>query len=133
VARHAHSERNNLDWTIRRVWLPEGLRPVGMRQMHSGTHAPNEYAGLGVLISPLFTVLFGIPALLVLTPLRFAKLVAWRIEAVARPWGRRGPATLHAWRVKGWAESEQAITEIAAALERGETSPQPSGAERDDD
>jgi hypothetical protein len=48
-----------------------------------------------------------------------------------------GPArpgdAAHAWRVKGWAESEQAMTEIAAALERGETSPQPSGAERDDD
>jgi len=87
---------------------------------------------MAVVVSPLFTLFFGIPALLVLLPLRFAKLASWRIEAVTRPWGRRGPATLLAWRVRGWAESEQAIAEIAAALERGEDDPRLAGVERDD-
>ena len=100
--------------------------------MHSDSHQPHEYAGLGVVVSPLFTLVFAIPTLLVLIPLRFAKVAAWRIEAVARPWGRRGPATLLAWRVKGWAESERAMDEIAAALERGEMDPQIASAERDE-
>ena len=100
--------------------------------MHSDSHQPHAYAGLGVVVSPLFTLVFAIPTLLVLIPLRFAKVVAWRIEAVARPWGRRGPATLLAWRVKGWAESERAMDEIAAALERGEMDPQIASAERDE-
>ena len=132
MKRRVHSQRDNLDWTVRRVWLPEGLRPVGVRQMHSGTHSPQQYAGLGVLLSPLFTLVFGIPALRVLIPLRLAKLASWRIEAQTRPWGRRGPATVLAWRVKGWAESERAMDDVAAALERGENNPRIASAERDD-
>ena len=131
MARRVHSESANLDWTIRRIWLPEGLRLVGIRQIYSGSHQP-LHNNVGALFSPLFTLVFGVPALLVLIPLRFANLVGWRIEAVTRPWGRLGPATMLAWRVKGWAESERAMEEIASSLERGETDPQISFARRDE-
>ena len=124
MARWAHAANNNLDWKIRRVWLPEGIRPIGAREMHEGSTRPHQYAGLGVILSPLFTLVFALPTLAVMVPLRLAKLSGWRIEAVAKPWGRRGPATVLAWRVKGWSKSHAAIEEIAHALERGETNPQ---------
>src|SRR3982751_3501211 len=104
MSRTVHAERNSLTWTVRRVWLPEAVRPVGVRQIHSGSAYPSRYAGVGVLLSPVFALLFAIPTLVVLLPLRRAKLASWRVEAVARPWGRRGPAHLLAWRVKGWEE-----------------------------
>jgi hypothetical protein len=131
LSRRVHDEPNDLDWSLRRVWFPEGLRPVGPRQIMSGSVRPSPYAGVGVLLSPLLSVVVGIPVLLVLVPLRFAKLVSWRIEATARPWGRRGPRAVLAWRVKGWEESRAALDELAAALARGEQSPTLAGAQRD--
>ena len=132
MRRRVHSERDDLDWTVRRLWLPEGLRPIGVRQVHSGAARPSSYAGLGMLVSPIFTVVFGLPTMFVLLPLRFARLAPWRVEAVSRPWGRFGPTRTMHWRVKGWAESARAVEEIAAALGRGERQPDVSGAERDD-
>jgi hypothetical protein len=132
MSRTVRAERNSLTWKVRRVWVPEAVRPIGPRQMYSGSARPTQHAGLGVLLSPLIALTFAVPVLLVLLPLRLAKLSSWRVEAVARPWGRRGPAHVLAWRVKGWKEGSRAIHEIAAALERGETSPQISSAKRDE-
>ena len=52
-------------------------------------------------------VLFGLP---------------WTIEA-------EGGHTLLRWRVKGWRASREAMAEVAAALERGESIPRPFGLE----
>lgn len=98
----------------------------------SGSSSPQRYAGLGVLVSPLFTLVLGLPALVILLPLRFAKLASWTIEAVARPWGRRGPAEVMHWSVKGWSESKRVLDELCEALRRGENSPRIAGAQREE-
>jgi hypothetical protein len=131
MARRVRSERDDTEWKVKRVWLPEGLRPVGPRQIVGGSVRPHQYAGLGVLLSPLFSVVFGIPALVILLPLRLARLTSWTIEAVARPWGRRGPTEAMQWRVKGWSESERALDDVADALRRGVEAPQVEGADRE--
>ena len=97
VALRVHSERENLDWKVRRVWVPIAVRPMGPRQIEGSV---GRYAGAGMLVSPIFALLFAIPTMLVLLPLRFARLASWRVEAVAYPWGRRGPKTVMGWRVK---------------------------------
>jgi hypothetical protein len=83
MARHVHSRRESLDWKVRRVWVPEAVRAIGPRQMQSASVGAGRCAGAGVLFSPLLSLVLAIPTLLVLVPLRFAGLAAWRVEAVA--------------------------------------------------
>jgi hypothetical protein len=131
MRRRVHADSNNLDWTVRRLWLPEAVRPVSVRQVHSGAARANDYAGVGVLVSPIFSLIFALPTMLVLVPLRLMGKASWEIEATARPWGRMGPVHVRRWRVKGWSQSRQAVEEIAAALGRGETDLQLAGVTRD--
>lgn len=133
MRRRVHSSSNNLDWTVRRLWLPEALRPSGIRQLDApGPAQLTLFTSLGFIFSPLFSLVAAVPAMLVLLPLRFAGHASWEVRAEARPWGRRGPPEIMRWRVKGWHGSAQAVEDVAAALERGETQPQIAGAVRVD-
>ncbi|MCW2976331.1 MAG: hypothetical protein JWM06_1612 [Actinomycetia bacterium] len=132
MGRHVHSASNNLDWTIRRLWLLDGLRPVGLRELDARARQPLLFTAWTFLFSPLFSVIAAIPTMIVILPLRFAGLASWEVRAQARPWGRRGPPEIVRWRVKGWHESAQAVEDVAAALERGERQPQIAGAVRVD-
>jgi hypothetical protein len=138
VRRRVHAETNNLDWTIRLLWLPEAIRALGVRQIYSGKVGPGgridqASAIWGVLLSPVISIVVGMPVMAVVLPLRFAGVMSWEVEAVAWPWGKRGgPATVMQWRVKGKGvdEPRRVIDDVASALERGETEPQIAGARR---
>jgi hypothetical protein len=74
VKRRLHAAKNNLDWTVRLVWLPEAIRPIGVRQIYSGSVGvgASRAGGFGVLLSPLISLVVGVPTMLVVLPLRFA-------------------------------------------------------------
>jgi hypothetical protein len=40
MKRRVHSATDNLDWTIRLIWTPTAIRPIGTRQIYSGSVAP---------------------------------------------------------------------------------------------
>ncbi len=140
-----HSEKGNLDWTIRLLWTPTAIRPIGPKQIYEGSvgtgvHQTTPRGGLntgyGFMVMPfsvLIFLIFVVPVMLVVLPLRYARVLPWQIEAVTYPWGKRkGPATVLRWRVKGRREDlERAVNEIAAGLERGDVAPKISGAVRD--
>lgn len=138
MRRRVHAERNNLDWTVRLVWLPEAVRPIGVKQIHSGEvgaggRLQQNTSLFGILLSPLITLVVGIPVVVIVLPLRYAAVMAWEVEAIAWPWGKRGgPATVMRWSVKGRGmdEPRRVIDDVAGALERGETQPQVAGARR---
>ena len=35
MRRRVHADSNNLDWSVRLVWMPEAIRPIGLRQVYS--------------------------------------------------------------------------------------------------
>ncbi|HEX3054539.1 MAG TPA: hypothetical protein VHP82_00190 [Gaiellaceae bacterium] len=139
MRRRVHAARDNLDWSVRLVWLPEAIRPIGARQIYSGKvgvggRFDQNTSLFGILLSPLITLVVGIPVMAILLPLRYAGVMAWEVEAITWPWGKRGgPATVMRWSIRGKGMSgiERIVEEIAAALERGETQPQVSGARRE--
>ena len=83
-----------------------------------------------VLIVETIVFVISLPFLPFVLGLRRAGVLPWTIQARCRPWGRRGPATVLRWRVKGDAESRRALQDIVAALERGSDTPVVAGAER---
>ena len=82
---------------------------------------------LGYLIVPVL-----LPLLPVVLALRSFRVLPFMVEARAYPWGRRYPATVLLYEVRGREESGHALRELAQALERGEGSPAVAGAERVD-
>ena len=70
-----------------------------------------------------------LPVVLVL---RSFRVLPFMVEARAYPWGRRYPATVLLYEVRGREESGRALHELAQALARGEGSPAVAGAERVD-
>ena len=139
MRRRVHADRNNLDWSVRLVWLPQAIRPIGLRQVYSGKAGVggrfDQNSSLyGILLSPLITLVIGIPVMAIVLPLRYAGVMAWEVEAITWPWGKRGgPATVMRWSVKGKGMDnvERIVDEVATALERGETQPQITGARRE--
>jgi hypothetical protein len=134
MRRAVHSSTNNLNWVVRRVWFPEAIRPIGPRQIFEGSVGGGaaQTGTFAVLFSPVVFLILVIPTMLIVLPLRYARVLSWEVEAVARPWGKRAPAILRRWRVRGRsAELRRVVDEIAAALERGEDQPQIVGARRD--
>ncbi|HXY85529.1 MAG TPA: hypothetical protein VEH52_08600 [Gaiellaceae bacterium] len=133
MKRRVHSSKNNLDWIVRVVWSPEAIRPIGVRQVYSGSvgRGANRTGAFGIVFSLVLFLILVIPTVIVVLPLRYAGVMPWEVEAVARPWGRRGPATVMRWRVKGRSEVRRVVDEVAAALERGEDQPRIAGARRD--
>lgn len=111
MKRTVHAAKEDLDWTVHRVWTPEAIRPVGTDR------------------GDLIFVLAALPTIALVLPLRYAGLMSWRVEAVAFPSGRRGLPLVKAWRVKGRRRAlRRVVDEIAAALERGDTDPHVPGA-----
>ena len=137
MRKRVHADKNNLDWVVRLRWLPEAIRPIGVRQIYAGHVGAgggiDQNSSLwGVLLSPLITLVVGLPVMAVMLPLRLAGVVSWEVEAIAWPWGKRGgPVMVMRWRVKGWSEAHRVVDDVAAALQRGETQPSIAGATRD--
>jgi hypothetical protein len=119
---------DDLEWTVRRLLLPAAMRPYRASEMVDLAHPDLETAAalpLGFLV-----VLMLSPFLLVVLLFRALRLLPWTIEARTYPWGRRLPPIVFAYEVRGRDETEQALKDLAAALERGDGGPIVRGAER---
>jgi hypothetical protein len=132
---------DNLTWTVNRLWLPLAARPVTptdsirINARPGGTSFggavwgnPANFAAPGLLLGLLFLIV-TIPFMPVILLLRARRVTSWTLRATCRPWGRRGPKQVMHWRVRGWAESERALQEIAAAFARGDGAPNVPGAQ----
>jgi hypothetical protein len=131
-----------LRWTVRRLVLPVGIRPLspteildaatprrtvveGMRgRLPDAVGAPTGPLPLGFLFLPL-----TLPFLPIVLLLRRVRLLPWTVEARAYPWGRRFPPIVHSYEIRGGDESRRAVGELVEALQRGEGSPVIAGAE----
>lgn len=122
---------SGLEWTIRRLVLPLGLRPHPTDVLEM---ARPQWKGFVGVTGPLplgYLVLPGLlPFLPVLAALRSLRLLPWTLEARAHPWGRLGPPVVHAYAVRGRAESGRALRQLAQALARGDGAPELAGATR---
>lgn len=134
---------NGLRWTVKRLIVPTGLRPMtrtdmldaaapqrtvvdGMsRQVPDAAMAPTGPVPLGFLFVPL--VLPLVPLALLLRRLR---LLPWTIEARTHPWGRRYPPVVLTYAIRGGEETRRAFSQLVAALARGEGAPVIDGAEK---
>jgi hypothetical protein len=134
---------NGLRWTVKRLIVPTGLRPLsrtemldaatprrtvveGMsRQVPDAFSAPTGPLPLGFLFLPLALAL--VPFALLARRLRW---LPWTIEARTYPWGRRYPPVVLSYAVRGGEESRRAFGELVDALDRGEGAPTIAGAEK---
>lgn len=134
---------NGLRWTVKRLIVPTGMRPMTRTDMLDvasprrtavdgmSRQVPDAYSGwtgplpLGFLLVPLLLPL--VPLVLLLRRLR---LLPWTIEARAHPWGRRYPPIVLTYAIRGGDESRRAFDQLVAALARGEGSPTIDGAEK---
>jgi hypothetical protein len=132
------SAPNNLEWTVKRQLLPDWMRPLGieaasrqhMRGTADGLMGGNSgWNGLAVLFGLLWTIV-TLPLLPIVLLLRRRGLLPWTITAVTRPWGRRGPATLLRYHVRGKDETDAALEHLVARLQAGDGAPVLPGADR---
>jgi hypothetical protein len=127
---------SGLRWTVRRLIVPNGLKPhtptdmldaATPRGMHvdgvPGSVRDAIYAPTGPM--PLAFVFLPF-ALLLLPPvllLRALRLLPWTVEARAYPWGRRYPPIVFSYEAVGRADIGRVMDEVVAALARGDGSP----------
>ncbi len=132
------SAPDNLEWTVKRRLLSDWMRPLGIeaasrQHMHGRADGPmggsSGWSGLAVLFGLLWTMV-TLPLLPIVLLLRRRGLLPWTITAVARPWGRRGPATVLGYHVRGKDEADAAIENLVARLQAGDGAPVLPGAER---
>jgi hypothetical protein len=134
---------NGLRWTVKRLIVPTGMRPLtrtemldvasprrttveGMsRQVPDAALAPTGPLPLGFLLVPLALPL--VPLVLLLRRLRW---LPWTIEARTHPWGRRYPPVVLTYAVRGGEETRRAFGQLVEALARGDGSPIIGGAEK---
>jgi hypothetical protein len=119
---------DGLEWTVRRLLLPLAMRPYTPSEMAELSHPDREMAGalpLGFLAVPVL-----LPFLPLVLLCRALRLIPWTIEARTYPWGKHFPAVVLAYAVRGRHETELAVKDLAAALERGDGGPVVHGAER---
>jgi hypothetical protein len=134
---------NGLRWTIKRLIVPTGLRPLsrtemldaagprrtrvdGMsRQVPDATGAVTGPLPLGFLFAPMMLPLVPLALLL-----RRMRLLPWTIEARTYPWGRRYPPVVLSYAIRGRDETRRAFAELVAALARGDGAPTIAGAEK---
>lgn len=134
---------NGLRWTVKRLIVPTGLRPLtrtemldvasprrtvveGMsRQVPDATGAWTGPIPLAFLLVP-----FALPLVPVVLLLRRLRLLPWTIEARTYPWGRRYPPVVLTYGVRGGDETRGAFDRLVAALARGEGAPSIDGAEK---
>jgi hypothetical protein len=132
------SAPNNLEWKVKRQLLSDWMRPLGIeaasRQHMSGTAdglmgGSSGWNGLAVLFGLLWTVV-TLPLLPIVLLLRRRGLIPWTITAITRPWGRRGPATMLRYHVRGKEEADAALEHLVTRLQAGDGAPVLPGAER---
>jgi hypothetical protein len=134
---------NGLRWTVKRLIVPTGMRPLGRSEMldvaapartrveglsHQIPDATGAWTGpipLGFLLVPLALPLVPFAVLL-----RRLRVLPWTIEARTYPWGRRYPPVVLTYAVVGGDETRRAFGQLVAALARGDSSPTIDGAER---
>jgi hypothetical protein len=119
---------DGLEWTVRRLVLPFAMRPHLGSELMDLSPPRHEVAAalpLGFVIVPVL-----LPFLPVVLLFRVLRLLPWTIEARTYPWGRRFPPIVFAYEVRGRAETELSLKDLAAALERGDGAPIVLGAER---
>jgi hypothetical protein len=133
-ADHARRTRLNvtgpdgLEWTVRRLLLPSAMRPYTPSAMIDLSHPNRETTGalpLGFVVVPIL-----LPFLPLVLLGRALRLLPWTIEARTYPWGKRFPAIVLAYEIRGREETKLALKHLAAALERGDGGPAVQGAER---
>ena len=134
---------NGLRWTVRRLIVPTGLRPLsrteildaatprrtvveGMsRQVPDAVGAWTGPLPLGFLLVP-----FALPLVPVALLLRRLRVLPWTLEARTYPWGRRYPPIVLTYAVRGGDESRRAFGQLVDALARGDGGPVLDGAEK---
>jgi len=133
---------SGLRWTVRRLVVPTGMRPLsrtdmldaapgrtvvqGMsRQVPDAMGGPTGPVPLGFLLVPLV-----LPLLPFVWLLRRVRLLSWTIEARTYPWGRRYPPIVLTYAVRGGEETRHAFGQLVEALARGDGAPVIDGAEK---
>jgi hypothetical protein len=132
-----------LRWTVRRLVVPTGFRPLngsemldaaaprrtavaGMsRQVPDAVGGPTGPVPLGFLLFPIVLPLVPVAVLL-----RRLRLLPWTLEARAYPWGRRFPPIVLTYAVRGGDESRAAFRQLLEALAHGDEGPVLAGAEK---
>ena len=132
------SAPNNLEWSVKRQLLSDWMRPLrpedAARQWAHGT--PDGLTGGSPRLAP-HALIFGalwtlvtLPVLPIVLLLRRQGLLPWTITAITRPWGRRGPATVLRYHVRGKSQADAALEHLVKRLEAGDGAPVLPGAER---
>jgi hypothetical protein len=134
---------NGLRWTVKRLIVPTGMRPMSRTEMldaaapqrtvvegmsHQVPDAMSAWTGptpLGFLLVPLLLPLVPLALLL-----RRVRLLPWTIEARTYPWGRRYPPMVLTYAVRGGEETGRAFGQLVEALARGDGAPIIEGAEK---
>jgi hypothetical protein len=134
---------DGLRWTVRRLIVPTGFRPLSRtemldaasprrtrveglsRQVPDATGAATGPLPLGFLLFPLTLPLVPLALLL-----RRIRVLPWTIEARASPWGRRYPPVVLTYAVRGGDETRRAFEQLVEALARGDGAPIIDGAEK---
>jgi len=141
--RQAVDAPNGLRWTVKRLIVPTGMRPLTRTDMLDAA-APRRTVvegmsgqvqdAFGGRTGPLPLGFLLVPLVLPLVPLvlllRRVRLLPWTIEARTHPWGRRHPPVVLTYAVRGGEESRRVFGELVEALERGEGAPIIAGAEK---
>jgi hypothetical protein len=133
---------NGLRWTVKRLIVPTGMRPMTRTDMLDvatpgrtavdgmSRQVPDAY---GAWTGPLPLGFLLVPLLLPLVPLvlllRRLRLLPWTIEARTHPWGRRYPPVALTYLIRGGEESHRAFGQLVEALARGEGTPVIDGTE----
>ena len=125
-----------LDWTVKRLVVPTGMRPLSRTDVLDAAAPRRTYVdGVDGSIPDAFSAPTGplpvgallslvmLPFLPLVLGLRYARLVRWTVEARTYPWGRRYPPMVLSYAVRGHREASEAVGELADALARGEASP----------
>jgi hypothetical protein len=134
---------NGLRWTVKRLIVPTGLRPLTRTELLDAS-APRRTTvdgmsrqvpdAVGAWTGPLPLGFLFVPLTLPLVPfavlLRRVRVLPWTIEARTYPWGRRFPPIVLTYAVRGGDETRRAFEQLVEALGRGEGAPVLEGAEK---
>jgi hypothetical protein len=133
---------DGLRWTIKRLIVPVGMRPLSPTEMLD-TATPRRMVvdgvpgripdAVGAWTGPLPLGILLVPLALPVVPLvlllRRLRLLPWTIEARTYPWGRRFPPLVLSYEIRGHAEALRVLEQVAEALARGDGAPAIDGAE----
>jgi hypothetical protein len=134
---------DGLRWTIKRLIVPAGFRPLSRTEMlDAASPRRTRVEGLsgqvpdavGAWTGPLPLGFLLVPLTLPLVPLalllRRLRVLPWTIEARTYPWGRRYPPVVLTYAVRGGDETRRAFEQLVEALARGDGAPVIGGAEK---